>query len=88
MKYILVIFFYIIFFNNYLLGTDYTVEMFFINDERDFDIMKFPDTSMTRQFKSAANWQDNNEDYGHLECMGNYTSIIGEGTSLKKLLLW
>ncbi len=44
--------------------------MFFINDERDFDVMKFPDNSFIRQFKSASNWQDNRGDYGHLECRG------------------
>ena len=65
------------------LSTCPSKKMFFINDERDFDVMKFPDNSVIRQFKSAANWQDNKGDYGHLECMGHYTSIISEGTSLK-----
>ena len=83
MKYIFTIFIYIISINNHLLSNDYVIEMFFINDERDFDIMKFPDNSVIRQFKSAANWQDNKGDYGHLECIGHYTSIISEGTSLK-----
>ena len=76
MKNFLTILIYIISINNAVLSNDYIIEMFFINDERDFDVMKFPDNSVIRQFKSAANWQDNKGDYGHLECMGHYVSII------------
>ena len=56
MKYLITIFIYIISINNNLYGNDYVIEMFFISDERDFDVMKFPDNSVIRQFKSAANW--------------------------------
>ena len=78
MKYIITIFIYIISINNHLLGNDYVIEMFFINGERDFDVMKFPDDSVISHFKSAANWKDNRDDYGHLECIGHYVSIISE----------
>ena len=37
MKYIITILIYIISLNNHLLGNDYVIEMFFINDERDFE---------------------------------------------------
>ena len=83
MRYITIILFFSAFLNNHLSGKEYIVEMLFINDVRDFDVMRFPDESIVRQFKSAANWQDNMGDYGHLECIGNYTSIIGSGTTLK-----
>ena len=73
----------IFFFSLNLFAFNYEVEFFFTVDDRDFDIMEFTDEITLRQFKSNANWKDNEGNYGVVECMGNHTIIKSERTLLK-----
>ncbi len=62
---------------------DFTVEMFFMTDPRDADVLELKNLLTYRQFKTKATWQDSLGDYGDLNCLGSYTSLKDEGTFLK-----
>lgn len=80
MKYFL--FFILFCISNNVFSKDVTIDIFFINSSAKDDVMKFGDRLIYRQTKNTASWQDNDGDYGLIECMGNYISRKNEGTIL------
>ena len=74
----------LLFVNNVFSETkaEYTIDITFITDAGNTDVMNFGEKLVYRQFKGTASWKDNIGDYGIIKCMGNYVSSEKLGTIL------
>ena len=59
-----------------------TVDITFITDAGNQDIMNFGDKLSYRNTKSTGSWKDSLGDYGIIKCLGNYLSSEKLGTNL------
>ena len=60
----------------------YSVDITFLADAGNTQIMNFGEEFTYRQFKGTASWKDSIGDYGTLKCLGNYISSKETGTTL------
>ena len=60
----------------------YSVDITFLSDAGNTEIMNFGEKLTYRQFKGTASWKDSIGDYGTLKCLGNYVSSKEIGTIL------
>tara|TARA_B100000003_G_scaffold175793_1_gene164720 strand:- start:179 stop:637 length:459 start_codon:yes stop_codon:yes gene_type:complete len=61
---------------------EFTVDITFISDAGNQDIMNFGDKLTYRNTKGTASWKDSLGDYGIIKCLGNYLSSEKLGTNL------
>ena len=59
-----------------------TVDITFITDAGNQDIMNFGDKLAYRNTKAKGSWKDSLGDYGIINCLGNYLSSAKLGTNL------
>ena len=64
------------------LNSKYSVNITFITDEGQTDVMNFGDKLKYRQFKGTTSWKDNTGHYGIIKYIENYVSSEKSGTIL------
>ena len=64
------------------MDNELTVDITFITDAGNQDIMNFGDKLSYRNTKSTGSWKDSLGDYGIIKCLGNYLSSEKLGTNL------
>ena len=82
MKYLIVLFLFFSFQCFSKKNNELTVDITFITDAGNQDIMNFGDKLSYRNTKSTGSWKDSLGDYGIIKCLGNYLSSEKIGTSL------
>ena len=60
----------------------YSVDITFLTDAGNQDIMSFGDKLSYRNTKATGSWKDSFGDYGIIKCLGNYLSSEKSGTNL------
>ena len=55
-------------------NNEFTVDITFITDAGNQDIMNFGDKLTYRNTKGTGSWKDSMGDYGIIKCLGNYLS--------------
>ena len=63
-------------------NNELTVDITFITDAGNQDIMSFGDKLAYRNTKATGSWKDSLGDYGIIKCLGNYLSSEKLGTNL------
>ena len=63
-------------------NNEFTVDITFITDAGNQDIMNFGDKLTYRNTKATGSWKDSLGDYGIIKCLGNYLSSEKLGTNL------
>ena len=63
-------------------NNEFTVDITFITDAGNQDIMNFGDKLTYRNTRATGSWKDSLGDYGIIKCLGNYLSSEKLGTNL------
>ena len=63
-------------------NNEFSVDITFLSDAGNVDIMSFGDKLTYRNTKGTGSWKDSMGDYGIIKCLGNYLSSNKIGTNL------
>ena len=63
-------------------NNEFSVDITFLSDAGNVDVMNFGDKLTYRNTKATGSWKDSMGDYGIIKCLGNYVSSNKIGTNL------